>query len=149
MNLRVSWILDTNIVAEMMCANPNPVVVEFVDQIAEDGISLSVITVWEILNGIGQLNIGKRRKILTERFKHVLDELFADRIFDWTLNHAQICAQIMEERRRRGESLDDHLPDAMIASTAKHFGLVVVTRNEKEFRNIGVKVANPWVQNVD
>lgn len=149
MNSRVTWILDTNVLAEMMRANPAPVVVEYLDQIAEDGISLSVVTVWEILNGIYQLEIGKRRDFLAERFNNFLDEMFVDRVFDWTITHARICAEIMEDRRRRGEPLDDHLPDAMIASTAKHFGLTVVTRNEKEFRSTGVKTVNPWVQNVD
>ena len=59
MTARVVWILDTNIVAEMMRANPNPVVVEFLGQIALEGIGLSAVAVWEILNGISQLDLGK------------------------------------------------------------------------------------------
>ena len=146
MTARVVWILDTNIVAEMMRANPNPVVVEFLGQIALEGIGLSAVTVWEILNGISQLDLGKRRKNLTDRFYGMLEEMFVDRIFNWTSDHARICAQFMEVRRRRGEPLDNHLPDAMIASTAKYLGLTVVTRNEKEFRSAGVRSVNPWAR---
>ena len=77
MTAPVVWILDANIVAKMMRANPNQVVVE----IAAEGVGLSVISVWEILNGIRQLDRGKRRKNLTERFYKMLDEMFVDRIF--------------------------------------------------------------------
>ena len=142
MTAPVVWILDANIVAKMMRANPNQVVVEIV----AEGIGLSVISVWDILNGISQLDLDKRRKILAERFYRMLDEMFVDRIFNWTLNHARICAQIMEVRRRSGKPLDNHRPNAMIASTAKYLGLIVVTRNDKEFRSIGVKSVNPWVR---
>ncbi len=93
-----------------------------------------------------KLDLGKRRKNLTDRFYGMLDEMFVDRIIDWTSAHARIWAQFMEVRRRRGEPLDNHLPDAMIASTAKYLGLTVVTRNEKEFRSTGVRSVNPWAR---
>ena len=54
------------------------------------------------------------------------------------------CARIMEEKRRRGESLDHHLPDVMLAGTAVSHGLAIVTRNDRVFRNTGVKTVNPW-----
>ena len=52
----------------------------------------------------------------------------------------------MEDKRRRGEALDDHLPDAMIAAAAATRGLGVVTRNMDEFRNTGVEAVNPWTE---
>ncbi len=50
----------------------------------------------------------------------------------------------MEEKRRRGEPLDDHIPDAFLAGAAATRGLTVVTRNTREFRNTGVTVVDPW-----
>ena len=32
----------------------------------------------------------------------------------------------------------------MIAGTAANRGLTIVTRNEREFRNTGVRTVNPW-----
>ena len=61
-----------------------------------------------------------------------------------TLADAQACARIMEEKRRQGEPLDDHLPDAFLAAVAACRGLTVVTRNAGEFRNTGVEVVDPW-----
>lgn len=138
------WLLDTNVVSEMMRPRPEPRVAAFLDGIAGEGIGLSSVTAWEIFNGIGRLDPGRRRDDLTERFQRLLDELFEDCILDWTLADARVCAGVMEEKRRRGESLDDHLPDAFLAAAAARRRLSVVTRNAREFRNIGVETANPW-----
>ena len=76
----------------------------------------------------------------------MLDDVFEDRVFGWTAADAQICAGIMETKRRKGEPLDSHLPDAMIAGTAVRHGLTIVTRNEQEFRNTGANAVNPWIE---
>ncbi len=144
MTAPVAWLLDTNTVSETMRPKPEPRVAKFLDRIAEEGIGLASITVWEILNGIGRLDPGRRRDDLAERFQGLLDEFFEGRILDWTPADARACAYIMEEKRRRGEPLDDHLPDAFLAAAAACRGLAVVTRNAGEFRNTGVEVADPW-----
>lgn len=128
----------------MMRPVPDPRVAGFLDGIYPQGIGLASITVWEVLNGIGRMEAGRRREELTERFQGVLDGLFRGRVLDWSLADARVCARVMESKRRRGEPLDDHLPDAMLAGTALSRGLALVTRNEREFRNIGIEVMNPW-----
>ena len=140
----IAWLLDTNVVSEMMRPHPEPRVSEFLDNIAAEGMALTPITVWEILDGIGRLDSGRRRDDLAGRFQDVLDQCFEQRILSWTADDARACARIMEEKRRRGESLDDHLPDAFLAAAAATRGLAVVTRNTREFRNTGVKVVDPW-----
>lgn len=144
MTERLAWLIDTNVVSEMMRPNPDPRVAAFLDSIADEGIGIASITVWEILDGIGRLAPGRRRNNLASRFGRLLDELFEDRVVDWSLADAQVCARIMEVKRRRGESLDDHLPDALLAAAAACRGLAVVTRNAGEFRNTGVRVTDPW-----
>jgi len=139
-----AWLLDTNVVSEMMRSKPEPLVAGYLDQIAPEGIGLAAITVWEIFNGIGQLEVGSRREDIAHRFQNLLDEIFEHRIFDWTADDAKFCAKIMEDKRRLGESLDAHLPDAMLAGTAIRSGCGVVTRNESEFRNTGIDIVNPW-----
>lgn len=144
MTAPLASLVDTNVISEMMRPRPEPRVAAFLDSIAEDGLGLASITVWEILNGIGRLDPGRRRRVLTDRFQDLVDELFQDRIVDWTSADARACAKIMEDKRRRGEALDDHLPDAILAAAALTRGLAVVTRNEEEFRNTGVETVNPW-----
>ncbi len=144
MNTLLAWLIDTNVVSEMMRPRPEPCVAAFLDSIADEGLGLASVTVWEILDGIGRVEQGRHRRGLAKRFQDVLDELFEDRIVDWTLADAHVCAQIMENKRRRGEALDDHVPDAFLAAAAFSRGLGVVTRNLGEFRNTGVNVVSPW-----
>ena len=144
MTTPLAWLVDTNVVSDMMRPRPEPRVAAFLDSIADEGLGLASVTVWEILDGIGRLAPGKRRRGLAERFHDLLDELFEDRIVAWTLADARVCARIMEDKRRRGEALDDHVPDAFLAAAAATRGLAVVTRNTGEFRNTGVETVDPW-----
>ena len=144
MTAQIGWLLDTNVVSEMMRPRPEPRVADTLDTIAEAGIGLGSVTVWEILNGIGKADPGRRRADLERRFRDMLDELCEDRVFDWTADDARACARIMEGKRRRGEARDEHLPDAMLAGMAANRGLGVVTRNARDFRNTGVEILDPW-----
>jgi predicted nucleic acid-binding protein len=140
----VAYLLDANVVSEMMRPIPEPRVAAVLDRIDEGAIGLASITIWEILDGVGRLDPGKRRDDLAERFQGVLDDVFDERILDWTVDDARTCAELMERKRRTGEPLDDHLPDAMLAGMAVRRGLTVVTRNTRDFRNTGAAVVDPW-----
>ncbi|MCE2515655.1 MAG: PIN domain-containing protein [Acidobacteria bacterium] len=144
MTAPLAWLIDTNVVSEMMRPRPQPRVAAFLDSIADEGLGLASVTIWEVLDGIGRLDPGQRRRGLADRFQDLLDELFEDRIVEWSLADAQACARIMEDKRRRGEALDDHVPDAFLAAAAATRGLAVLTRNTGEFRNTGVETVDPW-----
>lgn len=141
---RFAWLIDTNVVSEMMKQEPDPKVAVFLDSIADDGLGLASITVWEILNGIGKLSHGRRRRELAARFEDFLNDQFDGRIIAWTGEDARACARIMEDRRLSGESLDNQLPDAFLAAVAAERGLTIVTRDRKDFRNTGVETVDPW-----
>ena len=141
----MSYLIDTNVVSEMMRPRPEPRVAGFLDSIADEGLGLASVTVWEVLDGIGRLDPGRRRRDLADRFQELLEVLFEDRIVEWSLADAKACAKIMEEKRRRGEPLNDHVPDAFLAAAATTRGLAIVTRNTGEFRNTGVETVDPWV----
>lgn len=140
----VAWILDTSVVSEMMRPYPEPRVAFFLDAIAHEGIGIATVTIWEILNRIGRLKTGQRREELATRFRNILEDVFEDRVLDWTASDALECAVIMEIKRRMGESLDHRLPDGMLAGMASNRNLTIVTGNEKSFRNTGVKAIDPW-----
>ena len=144
MTAPLAWLIDTNVVSEMMRPQPEPRVVAFLDAIEAEGIGLASITVWEVLDGIGRLAPGKRRRGWADRFQDLLDELFEDRIVEWTLADARACARIMEDKRKRREALDDHVPDAFVAAAAATRGLTLVTRNTDEYRNTGIATVDPW-----
>ena len=141
---RVAYLLDTNVLSEMMRASPNASVAGFLDDTRAEGHGISAATVWEIDYGIRRLDDGKRRRDLKRMFDGVLADLFEDRVFAWNGTDAALCAEIMEERRRAGRALDDHFPDAIIASTARARDLTLVTRNVSDFKDTGLKLIDPW-----
>lgn len=144
MTAQISYLLDTNVISEMMRPVPAARVVGFLDSIADQGLGLASITVWEILNGIGRLSAGRRRDELQTRFRGIVQTYFEDRVLDWSVGDAEACVRLMERKRRSGEPLDDHLPDAMLAGLAVNRNLTIVTRNENEFRNTGARMVNSW-----
>ena len=99
MTAQLAWLIDTNVVSEMMRPRPELRVAAFLDSIEREGVGLASVTVWEILDGIGRLSpkAGVRENLAT-RFHDLLDELFEDRIVDWSLADARACAQIMEDK---------------------------------------------------
>lgn len=118
--------------------HPEPRVAAFSDSISVEGLSPVFITGLEVLDGIGRLAPGRHRRGLAARFQGLVDELFEDRIIDWALADARACAQIMEDKRRWGGAIDDHVPEVFLAAAATTRGLAVVTRN------IGIETADPW-----
>ena len=141
--MTVSWLLDANVVSEMMRFRPDGRVGAFLDSLAPQQVGFAAVTVWEVLNGIGRLEPGQRRRSLEHRFRSVVQE-FGDRVVDWTLEDARTCAVIMEDKRRRGEPLDSQLADAFLAAAAVRRNLTIVTRNTRDFRNTGARTVNPW-----
>ena len=141
---RLAWLLDTNVVSELMRPLPDRAVLAFLDRRGAATLGIVSLTGWEILDGLGKMPAGSRRSELEARFRVFRESLFEDRILDWTLEDAQVCARIMEDKRRRGESLDAQLPDAFLAAVAVRRGLTIVTRNARDFRNTGARFVNPW-----
>lgn len=102
---------------------------------------ISAITVGEIEYGISLLPFGRRRKLLEEVMYQVLTE-FAPRILPVDSDVATVWGQL--SARVRSNGLNIAAADGLIAATALHHGMHVVTRNVKDFEPTGVLVVNPW-----
>jgi predicted nucleic acid-binding protein len=138
------YLLDTNVVSELMRPEPSPAVLAWIDGGGMDGLALSAVSRWEIRYGLALLPEGKRRDDPALRFDGLVGDLFGAGVYDFTSAAAERCASIMARKRSMGESLDDHLPDAMIAGIAADAGLTLATRNRAEFRNCGIPLVDPW-----
>jgi len=62
----VSFLLDTNVVSELVRPRPNPGLIEWLAGRDEDQIFLSVVTLAELRCGIARLPVGRRRRSLEE-----------------------------------------------------------------------------------
>ena len=144
MSPRVEWLLDTNVVSELMRPLPNRAVLRFLDRQGVGALGIAAVTEWEILNGFGKLPEGTRQRDLEAQFRAFRARLFGDHILEWTSEDARMCARIMEHKRRLGESLDAQLPDAFLAAAAVRRSLTIITRNTRDFQNTGARFVNPW-----
>ena len=85
---------------------------------------------------------GKRRAELEVWLETDLLKLFSVRILPMTQTIAERWGVLEGQGQLMGRPLN--VPDAQIAATALEHGLTVVTRNVKDFENLGVAILNPW-----
>jgi predicted nucleic acid-binding protein len=98
-----------------------------------------VVTFAEIRFGIELLADAGRRSDLKNWLDNKLRPMFDGRmlldiLLGWRL--------IIEKRRQRGYTFLH--PDVLIAASAAHYGLIVVSRNVRDFVEAGVAVIDPW-----
>lgn len=65
MTVLFTWLIDANVVSEMMRPRPEPRVAAFPDSIADESLDLTSVTVREILDGIGRCAPGRSRSSRT------------------------------------------------------------------------------------
>ena len=137
----MAWLLDTNILAELRRPQPEAKVVEFVARQPLDQLFVSAVTLAEIRFGI-EIISGPRRELLKNWLASTVRPMFDGRILPMSEDILLRWRLLIEEGRRRGHTYSQ--PDLMIAATAAHHGLTVVSRDRKHFDEAGVRLVNPW-----
>jgi hypothetical protein len=135
-------ILDTNVLSELMRADPATSVVEWVASQPASRLFMTAVTQGEILYGIGLLPKGKRRDRIANAAKAMFAEDFNDRILAFNSDAAASYADISVARRRKGRPISQF--DAQIAAIARSSGAAVATRNVVDFEGCGIELINPW-----
>ncbi len=138
----MSFLLDTNVVSEWVKPQPNAAVIAWLDEVDEDRVFLSVITLTELRYGIERLAAGKRRKRLEDWLQHELPLRFEGRILDIDPTVANACGDLLAQREALGRPIE--AMDAYLAATAEVHRLTLVTRNESHFNDTVRSVLNPW-----
>lgn len=133
----MKWLLDTNTLSELAKPEPFSNLLDWLE-VNEPETAISAITVGEMALGIERLPEGKRRRALERAFDFMRQD-YGGRILDFTEGVAVEWARLVAEAQRQGRRLS--VLDSQIEATAIHFGLAVVTRNEKDFFH---PVFNPW-----
>jgi predicted nucleic acid-binding protein len=136
------WLLDTNVLSELRRPKPEPKVLAFVSAQPLDRLYISTVTLAEIRFGIELVSDAGRRAEVNEWLMHKVRPMFDERIlaisedvmFKWRL--------LVEEGCKVGQTFSQ--PDLIIAATALHFGLTVVSRDTKDYVRARVPVFNPW-----
>ena len=133
------YLLDTNVVSEVVRSVPNPRVRTFFTE--QEDLWLSSIVVHELEYGVQRMAPGQRRSRLREDLSRLVEE-YGDRILSLERRGAEWAAIFRVQAQRSGRALD--MGDAFIAGTAKAHDLAIVTRNVTDFERLDVDVINPW-----
>ena len=135
-------LLDTNVVSELMRAEPNPKVQKWIEKQAIETLFLSSITLAEIYFGLEILPDGKKKQALYDSFNREILPLFDKRIVSFDEKMAMTNAQIRAVARQNGYTIAT--ADGLIATIAKCHKLTVATRDTAPFEYAGLSVINPW-----
>ena len=136
------WLLDTNVLSELRRPKPERKVVAFVATQPLDDLFVSSVTFAEIRFGIELVGNPGRRAALSDWLTHKVRPMFAQRILAVTEDIMFKWRLMVEEGRKTGHTFSQ--PDLIIAATALHHGLTVVTRDTDEYEKARVPVLNPW-----
>jgi predicted nucleic acid-binding protein len=134
-------LLDTNVLAETKRPVPNPVVLARLASTPAQEKFVSVITIGEIAAGTARLEPGKRRRELEEWLAYA-EQHFVDRLLPIDRDIAHLWGDLTARVAKTGRVL--HAADGLIAATALHHGLRLMTRNVSDLEPTGVQIINPW-----
>ncbi len=133
------YLLDTNVISELTKKVPDVSVVEFWRNLEE--IVISVITLEEIEFGIGRMRTSKKEILEKwwEEFRNIPPQ-----IISVTPEVAKISATLRSKEEMLGRTITQ--ADSLVSATALYTGRILVTRNTKDFQNMGIALLNPFTQ---
>jgi predicted nucleic acid-binding protein len=141
------WLLDTNILSELRRPKPERKVLSFIAARPLEDLYVSLVTFAEIRFGIELLSDAGRRAELNDWLTHKVRPMFEQRVlaisedvmFKWRL--------LVEDGRKAGHTFSQ--PDLIIAATALHHGLTIVSRDVSDYQRAHAPVFNPWIDVVN
>ncbi len=136
------FVLDTNVVSELMRDRPHSGVLEWLDDQPTSSLFVTATTEAEIRTGIAILPSGERRRGLAAAAERAFGLLFDERILPFGSEAAQEYAVIAANRRASGHPISQL--DCQIAAVARSVGASIVTRDVGGFEGCGIRVTNPW-----
>ena len=138
----MTYLLDTCVISELVSPRPAQAVLDWIAGVEEMRLFLSVVTIGEIKRGVERLPDSKRRQALEKWLEQDLLIRFQSRVLSMDTPTMLTWGQLVAELERKGRPMPGI--DSLIAATARHHHLQLVTRNEKDFAATGVVILNPW-----
>jgi predicted nucleic acid-binding protein len=136
------WLLDTNILSELRRPRPERKVLAFIAAQPLDLLHVSSVSFAEIRFGIELVGDANRRAELNDWLAHKVRPMFEQRVLAITEDVMFKWRLLVEEGRKGSHTFSQ--PDLIIAATALHHGLTVVSRDAAGFEKARTPVLNPW-----
>jgi toxin FitB len=138
----MNYLLDTCILSEFTRHTPSEKVIRWVDNIDEEKLFLSAITIGEIQRGIERLPESHRKTELLVWMNNGLIQRFGERILPLDSQTMFLWGSLTARMENSGQPVP--VMDSLIVATALQNNLIIVTRNVSDFLPCGVQLINPW-----
>lgn len=135
-------ILDTNVVSEPLKLLPNPVAIDWLNAQAPETLFLTSINLAELLAGVDTMPLGKRRNALAQALSIHLSTLFENRLLHFDTRSAHGFGACLAGAQAQASPVG--FATCAIAAIAKIQGLMVATRNLRDFQGTGADLINLW-----
>lgn len=138
----MKFLLDTNVISELVARTPNPTVVAWLDACDPNNVYLSVLTIGELRKGIEKLPDSPRKTALIAWLQDELLIRFSGRILELSIEVMLTWGALTARLERVGRPLA--AIDSLIAALALHHHCTLITCNTTDFDGTGVTIVNPW-----
>ena len=135
----MSYLIATCVISELVRPKPDAAVLDWFANTPDEALFLSVLTLGEIRKGVEKLPEPQRREKLRLWLEHDLRDWFGPRILPIGPDVADHWGRLLAQAGRPVPAID-----SLLAATALHHDLRLVTRNTKDFNYAGLEVINPW-----
>ncbi len=131
------YLLDTNVVSALRKTRPHGAVVAWLNDQPGENSFLSAVTLGELQAGVERLR--RQDAVKARQIEVWVDQVAASyQILPMDRACFREWARLMDQKP------DQLLTDGMIAATARVHQLIVVSRNERDFKHLGVRILNPF-----
>jgi predicted nucleic acid-binding protein len=140
------YLVDTNVISAASPSRPvSPALIEWMDAHSAS-LFLSVVAVAEIEDGIAKARRegATRKSVDLSAWLETVLHLYGDRVLAFDTAAARIAGAISDRARGLGQT--PGLADIIIAATAQHHGLTILSRNLRHFEALGVAVIDPFTR---
>jgi predicted nucleic acid-binding protein len=138
----MNYILDTNVISELVAIQPDPHIIQWVNSIPPEHIFLSMITIGELVKGIEKLPDSRRKEALARWLESDLLVRFQDHLLPLGVLTMLTWGKLVAHREAVGKPMP--AIDSLLVATAAERGFTLVTRNVNDFEDVGINVLNPW-----
>lgn len=136
----MSYLLDTNVISEVSKPQPSKRVISWMSKISESEIYLSVLTIGELRKGIEKIQLDtKKARFIVWLEQELLPRFSPHRVLDINTAVAERWGRLQAQSKHTLAAID-----SLLAATALHYDLCLVTRNTSDFVIPTLEVFNPW-----
>jgi tRNA(fMet)-specific endonuclease VapC len=122
------YLVDSNIVVDHLLDVPTASAL--LEQLALDGVAISIVTYMEAFQGVEQSSDPERAR---EKFQAFLTGVL---ILPLSFAVAERCARLRKTLKSQNKRVNSRALDLIIAATALEYSLTLVTKNTDDFKDI-------------